>query len=114
MPEVQRTLGNEREGGYTFRAKAPCIDGTLNDQEVLERFIAHRKGTCPCVKTVPTKDLVIVTLDCPHCGFQHVEKGNFARFNHKDHLCYNCGKRFLTETPVVGGLHGAKMETMKP
>lgn len=47
-PEVQRRLGNEKEGGYAFKAKAPCIDGTLNDQQVLERFLAHRKKTCPC------------------------------------------------------------------
>ncbi|MCA1811432.1 MAG: hypothetical protein LC623_05415 [Halobacteriales archaeon] len=47
-PEVERRVGNEREGGYKFRARAPCIDGTLNDQEVLERFIQHQKRTCPC------------------------------------------------------------------
>lgn len=47
-PEVRRGLGNERDGGYEFRAKAPCLSGDLSDIEALQRFLDHRAKRCPC------------------------------------------------------------------
>jgi transposase-like protein len=35
---------------------------------------------------------VAVVLHCPHCGMQHVDKGKWALFAHKRHLCYGCGR----------------------
>lgn len=49
-PEVKRQVGNEKTGGYKFTARAPCLDGSLSDLQVMERWLDHRKGTCPCVK----------------------------------------------------------------
>lgn len=48
MPEIRRGIGNEKEGGYQFTARAPCLTPDLSDLQVMERFLAHRKGTCPC------------------------------------------------------------------
>ncbi len=41
-------------------------------------------------------------LHCPHCGAQHVEKGKWATFDHKKHLCYACGRFFEVPAPNVG------------
>lgn len=41
-------------------------------------------------------------LHCPKCGAQHVEKGKWARFGHRRHLCYSCGEFFEDVEPSVG------------
>lgn len=41
-------------------------------------------------------------LHCPQCGVQHVEKGKWATFDHKRHLCYGCGSFFDVAEPNVG------------
>ena len=41
-------------------------------------------------------------LRCPNCGVQHVDKGKWARFDHKRHLCYACGGFFEAPEPNVG------------
>lgn len=48
--EVVRGIGNEREGGYKFRARAPCLTDatTMSDAQVLQRFLDHNKKKCPC------------------------------------------------------------------
>jgi len=48
--EVRRRLGNEKEGGYEFRARAPCLNDAsgMSDLQVMQRFIQHNKKQCPC------------------------------------------------------------------
>jgi hypothetical protein len=41
-------------------------------------------------------------LACPLCGVQHVEKGKWATFDHRKHLCYACGRFFEVPEPNVG------------
>lgn len=41
-------------------------------------------------------------LHCPHCGAQHVERGKWAHFDHRKHLCYACGLFFEVGEPNVG------------
>lgn len=48
--EVKRRIGNQKEGGYEFRARAPCLKDATNmsDAQVLQRFIDHQRRKCPC------------------------------------------------------------------
>lgn len=46
--------------------------------------------------------LVPAVLFCPSCGERHVERGKWARFNHKRHLCYGCGSFFEVPEANVG------------
>jgi len=41
-------------------------------------------------------------LHCPGCGAQHVDKGRWAAFDHRRHLCYACGLFFEAPKPGVG------------
>lgn len=41
-------------------------------------------------------------LHCPACGVQHVDKGKWAKFDHRRHLCYGCGLFFEATEPNVG------------
>jgi hypothetical protein len=41
-------------------------------------------------------------LSCPHCGARHVDKGRWALFDHRKHLCFGCGRFFEVPEPNVG------------
>jgi transposase-like protein len=41
-------------------------------------------------------------LACPHCALQHIDKGKWATFDHKRHLCSGCGRFFEASAPNVG------------
>jgi transposase-like protein len=41
-------------------------------------------------------------LSCPHCGAPHVDKGRWATFDHRRHLCFACGRFFEVPEPNVG------------
>lgn len=43
-----------------------------------------------------------VILHCPRCRTQHVDKGRWATFDHKRHLCFGCGGLFEEPTAGVG------------
>ena len=51
--------------------------------------------------------LRLATLFCPHCSKQHVDRGKWALFNHKTHICVDgCGRRFEDpKGPSVGIPH---------
>jgi hypothetical protein len=41
-------------------------------------------------------------LHCPRCGVQHVDRGKWATFDHRRHLCHGCGTFFEDAAPNVG------------
>jgi predicted RNA-binding Zn-ribbon protein involved in translation (DUF1610 family) len=41
-------------------------------------------------------------LFCPHCGVQHIDKGEWATRLHHKHLCASCGHIWREETYFVG------------
>lgn len=41
-------------------------------------------------------------LVCPKCGSSHLDKDWYAANPHKKHLCTNCGRNFICQTPSIG------------
>ena len=41
-------------------------------------------------------------LACPSCRLQHIDKGKWATFDHRRHLCHGCGQSFEAAEPNVG------------
>jgi len=41
-------------------------------------------------------------LHCPSCGARHVDKGRWAKFDHRKHLCAGCGRFFEVPAANVG------------
>lgn len=50
--EVSRQVGNERVGGYAFKARFPYdVDASgLTDLQVMQQVLAHKAKTCICFK----------------------------------------------------------------
>lgn len=45
---------------------------------------------------------MLEVMDCPRCGTRHVDKGKWATFDHKKHLCAHCGEMFERPTAGIG------------
>jgi len=44
-----------------------------------------------------------IITNCPKCGLQHIDKGEWATKAHKTHLCEGCGTKWRPkETATVG------------
>lgn len=39
-------------------------------------------------------DSIPMALNCPACGAQHIDEGEWATKPHRTHLCANCGNEF--------------------
>jgi predicted RNA-binding Zn-ribbon protein involved in translation (DUF1610 family) len=55
----------------------------LVDTTDLKSVAAKHMGSTPIGGTMK--------LDCPNCGKQHIDKGEWATREHKTHLCEYCG-----------------------
>lgn len=44
----------------------------------------------------------MVYLECPKCGYPHLDKDWFAANPHRKHLCSRCGSNFYVSTPNIG------------
>jgi transposase-like protein len=43
-----------------------------------------------------------ITVNCPHCGFAHLDRDWFAVHPHRRHQCHGCGKQFSDSTVGIG------------
>ena len=41
-------------------------------------------------------------IQCPRCGYPHLDKDWFAVHPHQSHLCHGCGRNFRDEAPGIG------------
>ena len=41
-------------------------------------------------------------IECPKCGYPHLDKDTFAVNPHRKHLCTRCGSNFYVSTPNIG------------
>ncbi len=52
---------------------------------------------------------VKVTIFCPFCQSQHINKGKYVIKPHKLHLCFHCGKKFKVTKPTISVKLGLNM-----
>lgn len=90
---ARRELGKEKQIDKTFQFVHVANNGETVDFDYLS-----------AISYLSTNMLghEMVYLECPKCGYPHLDKDWFAANPHRKHLCSRCGTNFYVSTPSIG------------